>query len=300
MRNPSDVRLATAQLGDFRDRLAVLPQYLLPQRLLSNIVRAATRWRWPPWKNCLIRWFIRRYGVDMSIAERPAPEDYLHFNDFFTRRLKPGARIIDADPKVVVSPVDGTISQFGHIDGDTLIQAKGHHFDLASLLGGDSQLAEEFRDGDFITLYLAPRDYHRVHMPLSGALVKMIYIPGRLFSVNECATRTVPNLFARNERIVCLFDTAAGPMAVILVGAMLVSFMETVWFATLPPTRGLMPLTWNYPPGAIWLERSAEMGRFNMGSTVIVLFGPGRVEFSRLLTPDRAVHLGEALATRLT
>jgi phosphatidylserine decarboxylase len=299
MRNPPDVQLTTAQASDVLDRLAVLPQYLLPQRLLSRIVRAATRWRWRPWKNFLIRWFIRRYGVDMSIAERPSPEDYLHFNDFFTRRLKPGARFIDADPKVIVSPVDGIISQLGHITGETLIQAKGRDYDLTNLLGGELKLAEEFRNGGFITLYLAPRDYHRVHMPLEGALRKMIYVPGRLFSVNEVTTRTVPNLFARNERIICLFDTEAGPMAVILVGAMLVSCMETVWFETLPLTRGLMPLTWNYPPGAIRLDRGAELGRFNMGSTVIVLFGPGKVKFTPLLTPDRAVKLGEVLATHL-
>jgi phosphatidylserine decarboxylase len=195
--------------------------------------------------------------------------------------------------------VDGTISQLGQIERDILIQAKGRGYELTSLLGGDPELAEEFRDGDFITLYLAPHDYHRVHMPLAGALRKMIYVPGRLFSVNERTTRTVPNLFARNERLICVFDTVAGPMAVILVGAMLVSCMETVWFETLPLTRGLMPQTWNYPPGTIRLERGAEMGRFNMGSTVIVLFGPGRVEFNRMLVPDRAVKLGEVLATQL-
>jgi phosphatidylserine decarboxylase len=287
----------TVTLGD---RGFALLQRLLPQHALSRLAFALARLEWRWWKRLQIRWFIRRYGVDMSIAREPDPEAYPHFNAFFTRALRPEARPVAPGEGTVVSPVDGTVSQAGIAAAGRLLQAKGHTYTLDALLG-DGVLASEFRDGLYVTLYLAPRDYHRFHMPLTGRLRMMRYIPGALFSVNDSTARTIPGLFARNERLVTLFDTDAGPMAVVLVGAMLVAAMETVWsHGVVTAGAQRLPRTWDYgeEDAAVTLQRGAELGRFNMGSTVIVLFGPGRAVWTASLTPGAPVRMGQRLGER--
>ncbi|MDH5436846.1 MAG: archaetidylserine decarboxylase, partial [Gammaproteobacteria bacterium] len=209
------------------DYLATLPQYLLPHHLLSRMMLFITRIRFIAFKNFFIETFIQLFDVDMNLANRSEPEDYLHFNDFFTRSLKSVVRPIEGDDTTLVSPVDGTISQIGSINDELVFQAKGHHYTLTSLLGGDSTLAAQFINGKFTTIYLSPRDYHRIHMPVAGKLKTMLHVPGRLFSVNSRTTRMVPDLFARNERVVSIFDTECGPMALIMVGAIFVGSMET-------------------------------------------------------------------------
>lgn len=275
----------------------VLLQRLLPQHLLSRLALRLTRSRVTWWKRWQIDWFIRRYQVDMSVAQTTDPQTHPHFNAFFTRALKPGARPLAAGEDTIVSPVDGTVSQAGIADRDRLLQAKGHTYTIDALLGGDEDLATAFYDGPFTTAYLAPRDYHRVHMPLAGRLRMMRYVPGSLFSVNDTTTHLVPGLFARNERLVSLFDTAAGPMAVVMVGAMLVSAMETVWSDGVIHARpGRRPRTWRYEGerGRI-LQRGEEMGRFNMGSTVIVLFGRGRAAWSDHVAAGKTLRMGEMI-----
>lgn len=284
-------------MSKFIDYLATFPQYLLPHHFLSRIMLFITRIRFVAFKNFFIETFIQIFDVDMSLANRNQPEDYVHFNDFFTRRLKPEARPIEGDAKTLVSPVDGTISQIGSINDELVFQAKGHHYTLTALLGGDSTLATQFINGEFATIYLSPRDYHRIHMPVAGKLKTMLHVPGRLFSVNGRTTRMVPNLFARNERVISIFDTACGPMALIMVGAIFVGSMETVWSGTVTPTSSRKKVTsWHYGEnGDIQLERGQEMGRFNMGSTVILLFPQQSIEWNDINKSNDTVKMGQLL-----
>ncbi len=281
------------------DYLKSVPLYLLPQHAISRLTFRLTRIRTPWFKNLFIRIFAAHFGVDWSEALYQRPEDYLHFNDFFTRPLRDGARPTDSDATTVICPADGHISQIGAIEADAVFQAKGHEFSVTTLLGGDSQRAEQFRNGSFATLYLSPRDYHRVHMPLTGTLRETVYVPGRLFSVAAHTTRTIPALFARNERLVSVFDTDAGPMAMVLVGAINVAAIETVWAGLVtPPPRKQVEMK-SYREAGITLERGAEMGRFNMGSTVILLFAPNRVDWQQGLCAEQAVQVGQRLGVQV-
>ncbi len=275
------------------DYLKTLPQYLLPQHLISRITLRLTRCKTVWFKNALIRWFIRQYGVDMSQARDPIPENYEHFNAFFTRELRPGARPLVIGAHEIACPADGAVSQLGDIDDSNVFQAKGRDYSLVELLGGSADRAAPFRNGCFATLYLSPRDYHRMHMPLEGTLREMVYIPGRLFAVNGTTVKMVPRVFARNERVAAIFDTPAGQMAMVLVGAINVGCIETVWHGVVtPPTRPEIT-TWLY--GNVNLARGAEMGRFNMGSTVVLLFEPGVMEWTESLRAGSAIQMGQLL-----
>jgi len=275
-------------------------QYLLPHHFLSSLMYRITRVQWPGFKDLLIRQVIRLYNVDMEGALESDAKKYRSFNDFFTRALKPDTRPVAEAEEAIASPADGTLSQAGDIEDAYLFQAKGHDYSLLELLGGDIEWSRRFDEGSFATIYLSPRDYHRVHMPFSGTLKKMIHVPGRLFSVNDTTTRQVPNLFARNERVVSLFETEAGPMAVILVGAIFVSSIETVWAGTITPASQQVR-TWGYPPEQptepVLLEKGEEMGRFNMGSTVILLFGKDAMDWMEELSPGQAVYVGEQIGS---
>lgn len=280
------------------DRLAVLPQYVLPKRALTQFAGALARRSLGDFTQYKIRRFVARYGVDMSEAAEPDLTRYLSFNDFFTRALKPGVRpLAQAD---FVCPVDGRISQLGAIDGERLLQAKGHVYSTTALLGGDAAEAARYRDGSFATIYLSPRDYHRIHMPCAGRLRSMVYVPGDLFSVNPTTARGVPGLFARNERVVCLFDGAHGPFALVLVGATIVGSMATVWHGVVNPPRAHHIRRWNYtgqqPP--IELQAGDEMGRFLLGSTVVLLFPKNTLRFAPDWAPSRPVRLGEVMGQR--
>lgn len=284
------------------DWLKTIPQYLLPHHALSRLVLMATRLQITWWKNLLINIIRRHFNISLDEARLKTLDDFPSFNHFFTRELRADARPLATDAGVV-SPVDGCISQIGAIDNGSVFQAKGRSFDVLELLGGDREAAEQFRDGRFTTLYLSPRDYHRIHMPLTGTLKRTIYVPGRLFSVAPHTVRTVPRLFARNERLVCLFDTEAGPMAMVAVGALFVSCIETVWSGVETPPHGYGVRIRDYPEsgnGAVTLERGAEMGRFNMGSTVVLLFGKERVEWLENLTAPDHVKMGQAFGNLLS
>ena len=257
------------------------------------------RCRWRPLKNWLIDWVIGRYDVNIEEAESTDREDYANLNAFFVRALRSGVRPLAGDPYALLAPADGVVSQFGAIQGGRLLQAKGQDFSAQALLGGDPELAAEFDRGEFCTVYLSPRDYHRVHMPVAGRLRRMIHIPGRLFSVQEATARTVPNLYARNERVVAIFDTRLGPLAQVLVGAIFVSSIETVWHGgvNLPGERRALWHT-DYPATgerAVTLERGVEMGRFNMGSTVILLVAKDVLQWDSRLQAGSSVNMGEAL-----
>ncbi len=272
-------------------------QYLLPHHFLSSLMYQATRARWRPWKDLLIRKAIDLYQIDMEPAAQPDPAAYEHFNAFFTRALKPDARPLDPAQDAVLCPADGALSQAGEIRNGRIFQAKGRDYSLLELLGGDEEWAQRFSGGRFATVYLSPRDYHRVHMPLQGRLVKMLHVPGRLFAVNPTTASLVPRLFARNERVVCLFDTPAGPMAVILVAAIFVAGIDTAWAGTVTPQSRRVG-AWQYGMGSdetVELERGAEMGRFNMGSTVVLLFGKDRVEWTKDLLPGGKLKMGERI-----
>jgi len=256
------------------------------------------RWRWAPWKNLITRIFIQYYQVDMRIAEQSDPRSYASFNAFFSRCLKKSERPIDDSPVSVISPVDASISQIGKIDEDVLLQAKGKHFSLRTLLANDAQATERFNNGSFATLYLSPRDYHRIHLPVKGELRKMIYVPGDLFSVNETTSKAVDQLFARNERVICLFDTEFGLMATILVGAIFVGSMETVWQGEITPAVPRKLRVWDYTSGSdtrTSFAKGEEIGRFNMGSTVILLFEPQRVHWSAALHAGSKVEMGQLI-----
>jgi len=278
----------------FLDHLSTNLLRILPQHLLAaGMYRIARSTR--PWlKNLLISQISRRYGVNMAEAEQPDLADYPSFNAFFTRALKPDARPLAEG--MVVSPADGKISQIGAIRGEALVQAKGHDFDLLALLAGDKQKTAQFRDGLFTTIYLSPKDYHRVHLPISGTLQSMTFVPGDLYSVSEATTQLVPGLFARNERVICHFDTALGPMAVILVGAIFVGSMDTVWHGEVRGERG-QPTKWAYQgDDRRQFQTGEEIGRFNMGSTVILLLPQGAAEWQPDLAPGDQVSLGQAIA----
>ncbi len=278
------------------DRLAVLPQYLLPKRALTAFAGQVADAPMGALTTALIRRFIRRYGVDMAEAANPDPASYATFNEFFTRALLPGARpLAQAD---WVCPVDGAISQFGSVERDQIFQAKGHRYSTTALLGGDAAQAAAFEGGHFATLYLSPRDYHRIHMPCDGALTRMVYVPGELFSVNPTTARGVPGLFARNERVVCHFDTVHGPLALVLVGATIVGSMATVWHGVVNPPRRPDVHEWRYDEGAVQLKQGQEMGRFLLGSTVVLLWPSGRIGFNPAWAPARAIRLGEAMGLR--
>jgi phosphatidylserine decarboxylase len=277
------------------DYLYVWPQYLLPHHALSRLVLAATRCETPWWKQLLIDAFRRRFGISLDEAQQTDARAFPSFNAFFTRALKSEARPFDASPGGIVCPVDGRISQFGEIRGERIFQAKGRDYSLLELLGGAADVAERFRDGEFATLYLSPRDYHRIHMPLAGRLTDMIYVPGRLFSVAPHTVRRVPRVFARNERLIALFETEAGPMAMILVGALFVACIETIWAGVVTPPHGYRVRRENYADRLVQLARGAEMGRFNMGSTVILLFGRNRMDWSAGLGAGQAVRMGQNL-----
>ena len=281
-----------------RDRLFILSQYLLPHHLLSRLAGGLANCTWDWVKNPFINWFVKRYQVDMTQAIEQEPTAYASFNEFFTRALLPDARPLDTDQRSILCPADGAISQLGSIEHGRVFQAKGQSFSVLELLGGDQQHASLFQGGQFATVYLSPRDYHRVHMPLSGTLREMIHVPGKLFSVNQLTAGNVPELFARNERVVCLFDTEAGPMAVVLVGAMIVASIETVWAGLVaPPTRQVR--SQEYGTHAPQLERGAEMGRFKLGSTAIVLFGPGHTQWDEKLLAGSIVRMGQKLGEKL-
>ena len=275
----------------------VLLQYLLPKQRLTSIAGriAGAQGSWMPPR--LIRWFARKYGVDMSEAENPELSSYATFNDFFTRSLKAGARpMANAD---FVSPVDGAISQIGAIDDHHILQAKGHRFTTTELLGGDAALAAQFRHGSFANLYLSPRDYHRLHMPCDGKLTRMLYVPGALFSVNPVTARGVPRLFARNERVVCVFESPEfGAFLMVLVGATIVGSMATVWHGLVNPKRTGKVSEWSYSDSTIVLKKQEEMGRFLLGSTVVMLFRPGVIAFNPGWVCEKAVRLGEMMGNR--
>lgn len=276
------------------DRIAVLPQYLMPKRALTRWFGQAANAEGGALTTAVIRWFVRRYGVDMSEAAEPDVTAYNRFNEFFTRALKPGVRpLAQAD---LLCPVDGAISQFGAIARDQIVQAKGHSYSTRALVGGDDSLAALFDNGWFATLYLSPKDYHRVHMPCDARLRRMMHVPGQLFSVNPTTARAVPGLFARNERVVCLFEGQRGPFVMALVGATIVGSMATSWYGVVNPPRPGIPREWRYDDVAITLKQGDEMGRFLLGSTVVMLFPAGGLNFNPTWAPERSIRMGEAMA----
>ena len=278
------------------DRLFVLSQYVTPQLTVSRLAGwLADMDSTPAAKNRVVRWFIKRYGVNMDEAVESDPEAYPSFNAFFTRALKPGLRPVDDRESVMVSPVDGTISQLGTVTNDRVFQAKGQSFSLTELLGGDAEQAKAFENGEFATIYLSPKDYHRIHMPLAGTLREMTYVPGKLFSVNPTTAEQVPNLFARNERVSCVFDTEAGPMALVLVGAMIVGSMETTWAGVVAPdTKGVNTSSYSQLAKPIRFEKGEEMGRFRLGSTVVLVMPKDAVSWQSDQVAGKTVRMGEA------
>jgi phosphatidylserine decarboxylase len=275
---------------------AVFLQYVLPHRLLSRlalwVARCEVRW----FKDWLIALVVRKFNVDMAEAANPDPRSYSSFANFFTRALKPGMRVPDADPRSLLMPADGKVSRVGRIEGGRIFQAKGQHFTAAELLG-DEDAAKPYADGWFANIYLSPRDYHRVHMPWSGRLVETLHVPGRLFTVAPWGVREIPRLFARNERLVCHFETDSGPMCLVMVGALLVSGVETVWNGVNIPAYASRPWRLDFRGRDIQLERFAEMARFNYGSTVIVLFPKDAVSLDAFET-ETPTRLGQRLGTR--
>ena len=275
------------------DRTAVLPQYLFPKRAMTVFAGLVANAEAGAVTTAIIRRFVRKYRVNMDEAANPDISSYASFNAFFTRALREGARpLSDAD---YICPVDGAISQFGPIEHDQIFQAKGHYYSTTALVGGDAALAAQFNNGSFATIYLSPRDYHRIHMPCDGRLTRMIYVPGELFSVNPTTARGVPGLFARNERVVCVFDADHGPFVLTLVGATIVGSMATVWHGIVNPPRTPAIREWTYAPGEVSLKKGEEMGRFLLGSTVVMLFPENILGFHEEWEASRPVRLGEAL-----
>ena len=279
------------------DTLAVLPQYLIPKQALTALAGKFASARAGHTTTAVIRWFVKRYQVNMAEAANPDIASYATFNEFFTRPLKPGARPLA--PADWVCPVDGAVSQFGAIEQDQIFQAKGHSYSTTALVGGDATLAAQFQDGHFATIYLSPRDYHRIHMPCDGVLRRMIYVPGDLFSVNPTTARGVPGLFARNERVVCVFDTAHGPLVLALVGATIVGSMATVWHGLVNPPRPGRLWEKTYEGGAVTLRQGEEMGRFLLGSTVVLLFPKSAMSFNEQWQSATPVRLGAVMASSL-
>lgn len=278
-----------------KEALCVLPQYALPQHTLSVLMSKITHSENPVIKNVFIRQIIKHYGVDMDEALQQDIRQFKSFNDFFTRELKPDARPLVCGANAIASPADGVVSQAGAIADGRIFQAKGKSFTAQELLGGCAERAAPFANGQFATIYLSPKDYHRLHMPLTGTLTEMVHVPGRLFSVNTITSQIVPRLFARNERVCCLFDTEAGPMALVLVGAIFVSSIETVWQGVVTPPTIRTVRTWDYPNNPPTLSMGEEMGRFNMGSTIIVLFGKDKIRWDSGFAPNKAVKLREKI-----
>ncbi|HVS76808.1 MAG TPA: archaetidylserine decarboxylase [Steroidobacteraceae bacterium] len=293
-----DASTAPPESATLRARLFVAMQYLLPQHFLSRQVHRLARSRVKPLKNALIGSFVRHFRPDMSDAADPEPGDYPSFNAFFTRSLRPGSRPLDPDPRALSSPVDGTVSQIGRLDGLRMLQAKGHEYSVEALLGGASAWAERFAGGSFATLYLAPYNYHRIHMPAAATLRAAWFVPGKLFSVNAVTAAAVPGLFARNERVVCAFEEGPLAFALALVGALFVGSIATVWHGDVTPcsprTARELPLDTGRAPAR--LERGAELGRFNMGSTVILLLPPGAADWLPALQPGSPVRVGQTIA----
>ena len=276
------------------DRLKVLLQYILPKQRLTTFAGRAAGAQWGALTTQMIRWFVGNYAVEMSEAADADIRSYKSFNEFFTRPLKAGLRpIASAD---FACPVDGAISQFGSIDDHHILQAKGHRFTTTQLVGGDAALADQFRHGSFANLYLSPRDYHRLHMPCDGKLLRMIYVPGKLFSVNPVTARGVPNLFARNERVICVFDSVEhGQFVMVLVGATIVGSMATVWHGVVNSKRTNKTSAWTYTDQDIVLKKGEEMGRFLLGSTIVMLWKQGVIAFNKDWAPGRKVRLGELM-----
>ena len=281
-----------------KDKLFIALQYLIPQRLLSRAagLLAETSIAWI--KNPFTQWFVRQYGVNMSEAIIEDPCAYPSFNAFFTRALKEGARPINTDKNTIVSPADGAISQLGDIENGRIFQAKGQDFSLTELLGGNVELAKPFMAGKFATVYLSPKDYHRVHMPYAGKLKSMVHVPGDLFSVNTVTAANVPRLFARNERTVCIFDTDIGPMAVVLVGAMIVASIETVWAGQTTPLKREIKTTHYAQNNKVELEKGEEMGRFKLGSTAVILFGKDTINWDEHYQAGTATIMGAKIGLR--
>ncbi|RTL30897.1 MAG: phosphatidylserine decarboxylase [Burkholderiales bacterium] len=278
------------------DRLFVSMQYVLPKKALTQGAGLLASMRGGALTTGFIKWFVGKYGVNMAEAANPDIASYPTFNEFFTRPLKAGARpLAQAD---LISPVDGAISQFGPIRKDQIFQAKGHDYSTRALVGGDAQLAARFEDGHFATLYLSPKDYHRIHMPCDGRLTRMIYVPGDLFSVNPATAHGVPGLFARNERVVCVFESEHGPFVLTLVGATVVGSMATTWHGVVNPPRSANLREWRYDNQPIVLKQGDEMGRFLLGSTVVMLFPRGSLQFNPDWAAAKPIRMGEAMAQR--
>ena len=282
-----------------KEAFTTLPQYILPHHALSKLMSKLTHCENKTWKNLFIRQIIKHYGVNMDEALEPDINAFKSFNHFFTRELNPDVRPLATERNAIASPADGVVSQAGNITNGKIFQAKGKSFTATDLLGGDAERAEPFNNGVFTTIYLSPKDYHRLHMPLTGTLREMVHIPGRLFSVNTATTNSVPGLFARNERVAAIFDTDAGPMALILVGAIFVSSIETVWHGVVTPPSITSVRRWLYQENAPVLKIGEEMGRFNMGSTIIVLFAKDQAQWNPDFTADKIVKLGEHIGNTL-
>jgi len=276
------------------DQLAVIPQYLMPKLAMTRLAGRVASAEWGAVTTWVIQRFVKRYKVNMSEAAHADPAHYKSFNEFFTRPLKDDARPLSNS--TWVCPVDGAISQCGAIERDQIFQAKGHQYSTRALVGGDADLAAPFQNGQFATLYLSPRDYHRIHMPISGKLLRMIHVPGDLFSVNPTTARGVPGLFARNERVVCEFETEKGPMVLVLVGATIVGSMATVWHGEVNPPRPGTIREWRYDTQDVRLQKGEEMGRFLLGSTVVMLFPANSIQFPADWTSTRPLQMGESMS----
>jgi phosphatidylserine decarboxylase len=276
------------------DQLAVIPQYLMPKLAMTRLAGLVASAEWGAFTIWVIKRFVKRYNVNMSEAAHADPAHYKSFNEFFTRPLKDGARPLSNS--TWVCPVDGAISQCGAIERDQIFQAKGHQYSTRALVGGDAALAAQFQNGQFATMYLSPRDYHRIHMPIAGKLLRMIYVPGDLFSVNPTTARGVPGLFARNERVVCEFETEKGPMVLVLVGATIVGSMATVWHGQVNPPRPGTVREWRYDSQDVLLQKGEEMGRFLLGSTVVMLFPTNSLQFPADWLSTRPLQMGEAMS----
>lgn len=281
------------------DKFKIAMQYAMPKHFISRMVGKLAAAKAGGLTTALIKLFIKQYKIDMSEAKYPDPAHYKTFNEFFTRPLKEGIRPLAEESDIIAHPVDGAISQLGDVVDGQIIQAKGHDYSLQALLGGKEEDTAPFLGGKFATIYLAPKDYHRIHMPVDGTLSKMIYVPGDLFSVNPLTAQNVPNLFARNERVVAIFDTEIGPLAMVLVGATIVASIETIWAGTVTPPAGKDVFSWNYPTkgdNAITLKKGEEMGRFKLGSTVILAWGANQAEFLSDQHPETVTRMGTPFA----
>ncbi|WP_199527671.1 archaetidylserine decarboxylase [Pseudoalteromonas sp. bablab_jr004] len=281
------------------DKFKIAMQYAMPKHFISRMVGKLAAAKAGGLTTALIKLFIKQYKIDMSEAKYPDPAHYKTFNEFFTRPLKEGIRPLAEESDMIAHPVDGAISQLGDVVDGQIIQAKGHDYSLQALLGGKEEDTAPFLGGKFATIYLAPKDYHRIHMPVDGTLSKMIYVPGDLFSVNPLTAQNVPNLFARNERVVAIFETEIGPLAMVLVGATIVASIETIWAGTVTPPAGKDVFSWNYPTkgdNAITLKKGEEMGRFKLGSTVILAWGANQAEFLSDQHPETVTRMGTPFA----